>query len=391
MKNSIPIIVLFFLLAGCSNYKELNQSAIVLAMGIDYNEDTKQYEVTFQVVNPRGVPTSSAVGGSETLSVVNLSGSGKTITEAAGNTALKFERKSLYYHTALIVMGESAAKKGISTILDVVERDPEIRPNITILLARDIKASLLLEIIPPFDKIPTKALLGKQDNAFAKYGGSNSATVYQVISAISSKGKEPVISAVSISGNRKKGASKGNLESIEATYAYMNGMGVFHDGKLVGWLDGEKIKTIQLLANKLQKSIITVPCGKGKHISMYVYHSNSKNEVKMNQDIPDIKIKVYLSGYMNETLCKKDVTEQSVVEDIQKHAEKVVKAYIEASIKEAKKYKSDIFGFGENLYRSNPKVWKQVKGDWNELFSKANVDVNVEVEIEATGLRKKHY
>ncbi len=391
MKSSIFILILFLLLAGCSNYKELNQLAIVLALGIDYNEDTKQYDITFQVVNPRGVPSSSAAGGGETLAVVNLSGSGYTLTEAARNTSLKFARKSIYYHTSLIVMGEAAAKKGLSTILDSIERDPKIRANIPILLARDIKASKLLEIIPPFDKIPTKSLLGKLDNTVTKYGGSNGAMVYQVISALKSQGREPVISAVSILGNPKKGASKANLESLDAVYTYLNGMGIFHDGKLVGWMDGEQIKTIQILANKMETTIITVPCGKGEHLTMQVYHTKSKEEVKINQGVPDIGINVFMSGYMSEKLCVKDLTKESVLGGVQKRAEKVVKAYIESSIKEAQKYKSDIFGFGENISRSDPKVWKQVQGDWDELFAKANVNVTVKVKIEEIGMRSKHY
>ena len=29
-----------------------------------------------------------------------------------------------------------------------------------------------------------------------------------------------------------------------------------------------------------------------------------------------------------------------------------------------KQYKSDIFGFGEAIHRSNPKEWKKIKKQW---------------------------
>jgi spore germination protein KC len=43
------------LLSGCWNQRELNKIAIVMAMGVDKVEQTDNYRVSFQVVNPGAV------------------------------------------------------------------------------------------------------------------------------------------------------------------------------------------------------------------------------------------------------------------------------------------------------------------------------------------------
>lgn len=391
IKSSIFLLIVSSFLVGCSNYKELNQLAIVLAMGIDYNEEAKLYDVTLQFVNPRGVPTNVSPGATD-LAAFNVKGSGQTITEAAIETALKLPRKNLFYHTSLIVVGEALAKKGISPIMDIFEREPKIRTSVPVILARDVTANELLNIIPVFDKIPSKSLVGKLENTSDTFGGGNNVTVYKVISQLKSLGSEPVISGASVKGDKKIGSAKSNLEHIISTYTYYNGMGIFHDGKLVGWIDGEKVKTIPILAGKLKTMNITVPCGsKDQYQSILVSHSKRKIKVEMKRDVPDIGIDVFISGYLSEALCKEDISKETVINDIQKRAENVMKTNIEQAIQEAQTLHSDIFGFGEVLYRSDPKTWKQVKGKWNELFSKANVAVKVEMDLEHTGMTTKHF
>jgi spore germination protein KC len=50
-----------------------------------------------------------------------------------------------------------------------------------------------------------------------------------------------------------------------------------------------------------------------------------------------------------------------------------------------KQYKSDIFGFGEAIHRSNPKEWKKIKEQWDEEFSEMTANVKVDVKLVHTG------
>ncbi|MGF6952459.1 hypothetical protein QF028_004964 [Neobacillus sp. B4I6] len=55
--------------------------------------------------------------------------------------------------------------------------------------------------------------------------------------------------------------------------------------------------------------------------------------------------------------------------------------------KTQKKYKVDVVGFGKRLSIEYPQVWKKVKGDWDDRFSKVPVDLKVKVKIREFGTK----
>ena len=49
-------------------------------------------------------------------------------------------------------------------------------------------------------------------------------------------------------------------------------------------------------------------------------------------------------------------------------------------------FQADIFGFGALVRRSYPEVWRQVKENWHEIFSKLPVDIEVKPQVRRVGL-----
>lgn len=49
--------------------------------------------------------------------------------------------------------------------------------------------------------------------------------------------------------------------------------------------------------------------------------------------------------------------------------------------KTQKELKVDVAGFGESLRINQPKAWKKVKGNWEERFPEASININVKVNI----------
>jgi len=71
--------------------------------------------------------------------------------------------------------------------------------------------------------------------------------------------------------------------------------------------------------------------------------------------------------------------------------EKEVEEQFERSVlhlikKLQKKYKTDIFGFGDTIYRRYPSQWKQIKNQWKQEFTKVDVSVDVNIAIRLIGL-----
>ncbi|WP_169089655.1 hypothetical protein [Paenibacillus sp. PL91] len=76
-------------LAGCWNYREMNELAIALAMGAD-KAGPGEYRFSFQVVNARDI---SGIKSSGQIPVNVFSGKGKTLFEAIRKASQKVPRR----------------------------------------------------------------------------------------------------------------------------------------------------------------------------------------------------------------------------------------------------------------------------------------------------------
>lgn len=387
------LILVLFIMTGCSNYRELNNLAIIVGAGIDYDKEKQEYIVTYQAINPQGVPTTaiSAPGGN--MAVINYQGRGKTIVEASRNTSKKISRQNLYYHTSLIVIGEAAAKKGLNFILDVYERDPKVRTSLPVLISRNTSAKNILDIVPSgFTRITSKEFLDKLENTSTLLGeNGNNSKVYQVIAALTSLGNEPAISGISIAGNIKQGWNKSNLETTKRTYTVINGIGVFRKGKLVHWLDGTKAKSVQMINNTLKQTNVNVTCKKGTDLSVVINRAKKDVKVNVKEEKVFIDVHIHANAYIGEAVCDEDLKKVTILKNIEKKVEHKIKKDLQKGIREVQKLKTDIFGFGDILHRSHLKEWRMVKDHWNESFSKAYVRIKVQVNIDSTGMRTKSY
>ena len=75
-----------------------------------------------------------------------------------------------------------------------------------------------------------------------------------------------------------------------------------------------------------------------------------------------------------------------MIEEIKKSVDEELKNFLYKGITVAKEYKTDIFGFGNMLYKTNPKYWNNVKDKWNdELLPKLNVEIKADINLENKG------
>lgn len=389
-KLLFSFICLIAILSGCSNYRELNELAIVLGVGVDFIPDKNMYEVTYQVVKPS--ENAAKGNGMGSTPVINYVATGKTLNEAAGNSANLFSRQNIYSHIQLVIIGEHLAKKeSLNFIFDIFERDAGVRVNVPVLIARGSGVKATMDMLSTIDKIPVQALAGKVKNASETLGEHGQTKIYEVIENLTSEGSEPAISGVSITGSKKIGESKENIETMKKTFTSLNGVSIFKRGKLVGWMDGKKTKSLQIIDNKLQSTNLRFHCDEKRYnnITINKMKSHTKVNIQNNQAVITVNTQAY--GYIVELLCNKDISKHEVISEYEEKAEKELKKEIMDGILAAQKLKSDVFGFGEILYFTQPKKWKESRRQWDQLFSQAKVNVKVNISIEETGMRIKPY
>jgi spore germination protein KC len=164
----------------------------------------------------------------------------------------------------------------------------------------------------------------------------------------------------------------------------IEGLGVFRDDKLVGWLNKEETTGYLLIAQKITKGKTAIPVKVGeKVITYFVGISKSKIEPMVTGDKLSFRVTIKTQGEVAESngieLSSEDI------EKVEKSAGETIRGLAEKTIEKAKEYKSDFLGFTEKLHRSNLEEYQKLGAHWREAFSEADVEVVVDAKIIRTG------
>ena len=379
-------------LTGCWNARELRNLAFVLAMGIDKSSKTNEYKVSFQVVIPGSVATGLTGGGGTTTPVAVYSGKGKTLFGAIRNTSKKVPRQLFFAHLQLVVVGEKLAKHGIQDLFDFFERSKEPRLTTMVLVARGSDAKPIISTLTSLEKIPANSITGKVKMSSILLSENYRIEIYEVLKGLVSEG-EPLINGVKLTGDPDKGIEKSNVEKTNPeAQVIIQGMTIFKDGKLKGWLDDDEARGTTWILNRMNSTIVELDCKKEENsIAVEIIRSSTKLHVEMKKGKPIFHIHVKEEGNLNEVQCPIDLSDVSVLSDLEKRWEIRTKKEVMSAVKAAKKEKSDFLGFGDALNRANPKLWEKIKNDWGEKFASSKVDVKVDAYIRRSGMRLKPY
>ena len=383
MRRSIAaVLIIIFsvvLFTGCWSKVELNELAIAIAMGIDKMEN--DYNVTVQIINPSEL--SFQKGGNGGSSITTYASRGKTVFEAIKRLSLKSPRKIYLSHVRVVVFGESLAREGIADTLDFISRNHELRGNVYLLIAKNTKAENILSIQSVLDKIPANRITGALESSANILGSSIAVKLDELINDLSKEGAQAVINGVGYKGDIKVGEDIKNTQTSKPSVLIEIGnIGAFKKDKFIGWLNERESMGYNYIMGNIKKGITTISCGDRGELSVNI--SNAKSTVKgiIEKDKPKINLDIQLQANISDVECDVDLTKTETIDKLEKVVENEVKREVEEAIKKAKiDFQSDIFEFGDAIYRSKPKQWKNIKKSWNNKFITLPIDINIGVKI----------
>lgn len=378
------VILLQLFVTGCWSRRELNDLAIAVGIGIDKIGD--QYQVSAQVVLPSQIAGSK--GGSPQSPVNLYKATGNTVYEALRKITTLSPRKIYISHLRILVLGEDLAKEGISSVLDFMSRDTDTRNDYFIVVAKDAKAEDTLKILTSLEKIPAVRLFSSLETSEKQWAPTSTVTLGTLITELVSKGKDPVLTGVVINGSVDVGQTQKNVETVDSpTELKYSGLAVFKEDKLIGWLNPEESKVYNYLTNKVKSTVFYIHCPEGKKVSLDVFEARSKIKGSMHNDKPEISIEQHIESDIGEVQCRKlDLTNPKTITELEQIANQKVVHLFETTIKKVQQeYKSDIFGFGEVIHRSDPQAWKKLKDNWDQTFINLPVSVKTDIKIRQLG------
>ncbi len=107
IKMILLLLILTLLLSGCWSKRELNELAIVVALGIDKIDD--EYEISIQVVDPSEISSKQPSSGRSP--VVTYHAKGKSVFEAIRRMTTLTPRKPYFSHLQIVVIGQKLAEE----------------------------------------------------------------------------------------------------------------------------------------------------------------------------------------------------------------------------------------------------------------------------------------
>jgi len=84
--------------------------------------------------------------------------------------------------------------------------------------------------------------------------------------------------------------------------------------------------------------------------------------------------------------CSVDLNKPSEIKKIEAMFEKEAITNAKYTLEKLQKaYKSDIIGIGDEIHKQKPKLWKDLKADWDSHFENLEVEIKVEIKINWLG------
>lgn len=367
------------LLTACWDNIELSRLAIVTGIAIDKSQD-KQYEVSVQIIKPGSISSGQSQdgggGGGDKKNYYIISSKGRTISEAIWGMLSMIDRDIFLSETQVMIIGEEVAKQGISDIADFFVRQRGTQLKADVLVARGVKAKEILDTKVETGGTPAEYISETVKNSRLRPKMKEMLFI-DLLKDIVREGKSPVIS----------GITKKNGSSIT-----VEGAAVFKKDKFIGWLEPDDTRGLIFATKEVQGANIVIPNlhSTEESVSVEVLKSRNHMDVKWENEEPSFSINIEQEAYIAEQQGPTCTNFGQELQKLEEEYKKEIENEVKDTLREAQeKFKSDIFGFGEIIYKHNPGYWEMVKDNWGDEFGQVQVKVNATVHIVRTGLSNR--
>ncbi len=377
---------LFLLLCtGCYNYRELNQIALTSAIGIDKAEDGEGYTVTVQVLNTQKQGSDSNYSGSQPKFIL-YEQTGPTLQHALRTIILESPRRLYVNHINLLVISETVAKDGIKEILDFFARNTEFRKDFLVVISREASTEDVMQILTPLETLNSKNIHDSITTDVKFYGMATKVTFEDLLNTYLNQRTNIVLPSVEVVGNTEKGEGEDNIkQSVPDATVQIKPLAIFSGEKMIGYLTEEESRIYNYVQNNMQNTIITADCSEdGKFTTELI---SMKTKLKPDTENKKISIQVKATASIKEINCNMNLLSPDSIQLLENKINTEIEETIEKDIiKIIQTYKTDIFGFEELLYKSNPTTYKQLKEKYGkELIQNFKFEVSSKVKLQTKG------
>lgn len=400
--SSVIILIILLLTPGCYDYREPDDIAWVMAVGLDRGRQNK-LTMTAVLAVPKAVTggggggiAAGGGGGANKFQAVSM----EVPTLLSGLELLNSieDRRADLSHTKWIVFSRELAEQDISPYLSPLSRFRQFRRTTHIVVSQVRAEDFLRKGVPTMEDNVGKyyGLLwrGWRYTGFIPYD-----TFHQFYVKATSPGMAPVALLASTertapvypdnSPKPKGDYEAGRLPRKGGGGIEIMGTAVFNGGRMIGTLNGDETEIGKMLGGTFKRSILSVPdpLHPDKYIVVEIKQRQPpKVAVRIGEDgMPDINVEVYLEGDVQsiqsgeeyETPDRIPMVEWAVKKTLQKNMKETVDKSLEWGV--------DFLSFGQHAKKLflTWQEWENYR--WNEKYSQARVTANIDYRVRRIG------
>ncbi len=360
-------------LAGCWNYRGLDQMNIVVGTAVDYDKENETFQLTYEVADLSGEGKKGGIKGKL------ITSEGATIFEAVRNAKRK-EADRLFFGSAsvLIISRQVVEERGFLPVIEWFLKDGECRETMCVALSLEENAKVILQRPEESNTIMANTIhdILREDKKVT--GATVQTALYESYHDLKSKSRCTVISAV----RREKDGGE------ETTGAH--GAAVLKEDGVAGYLTPEQCKYYLMAKGKLGGGIIPLAMDgeRQETLSLEISQNTAKINFTDEGGTPAFHIRTKIWVKVGENQKSIDVMDLQRVKEVKATAQRKVEEGLHDLLYAAQQTcKADILGFGEMVYQKKLPLWKGLESNWDKDFPNVEVTVKAEVQIDDSGYR----
>ncbi|MEL3962768.1 Ger(x)C family spore germination protein [Lysinibacillus endophyticus] len=275
-------------------------------------------------------------------------------------------------HLQITIVNEDVAKKGLDDINDFLKREYEVRRTSWMVVSTG-KAEDVLRAAPPIETVSALYLSDTLENAmrFGKLPREYLGKFWIDEADVGVDGALPYV------------------RLIEQERILVDGLAYFKDDKMVGTMSPFEIGVYLGMKGENRGGYgLAVSSDDGGMYILESYKRDSDIDIKIEENVPSIKINVKIDSNIAERSNVKNITNNRV-EEIEELASNIATKKYNQVIKKWQENESDVLGIGARVRAKFPKYWsEEVKtiDRWYEIYKQLNMEVKVRCEIIRTGM-----
>lgn len=373
------ILLTVLMLTGCWSSRDIEKLDLLLGVGIDEGQrNSGEYSegdlinVTYQLVNVAGNQSSNMSTGNNAKPFVNVHETGESILETARDVLLKRKNTLNGQHQRLIVLSSKVAeKRNIRELLDFFIRDPEARMSCLIMVTNGLSRDIMDTETTEIPSVHIKEVSDHIDK--------------------SNKLIEPMtLSKINATMEAK---SSFLLQNIEKRHneVILTGAAVMKGDTLtqIGFLNEEELVGMNWLTALTEGGIVKIKEeGSNKPITYELESITSKVKPLLEHGRISFQVDTNVSGHISELITETDEpTKKENIKDLERQIQEKIKEQIKNSLEKIQQdLKVDVLAFHDYVRIQHPDYWKSHKEDWDNTFSQATIDYQVDVEVSSLNM-----